>query len=412
MQSTNTAENSIINRALELERLKNSYLTSWTRIALVSLFFLLHLFMGWVVGAETFRNKELLFSSYLFVSLLFLLVAKKQQKFASLSAFSVALFDIPMVTLILEAWLPTISQVGTIVGLGMLCLSFMIFMIALTSLYFSGRIILVTAVSANVSALLLFNDARVAFHTQIVGLTLLNFTALFVHVLGQKIRKLLLRITREQARTEKLSRYFAPSVAKLIISESVLKNYEAAEYDITVLFVDLRHFTKMTSTMSSAAIVKMLNEVHEHLVDCIFKTGGTLDKYLGDGLMAYFGAPVLNENHADKALECALLMRSRISELNELRAKRGEEPIALGMGIHSGRATVGDVGAEVRREFTAIGDTVNVASRIESLTKKHATDTILSEETRLRLKGQFALTDLGTETVRGKAASIQIHALQ
>jgi adenylate cyclase len=163
--------------------------------------------------------------------------------------------------------------------------------------------------------------------------------------------------------------------------------------------------------MSGPEVIRMLNEVHEHLVSCIFLTGGTLDKYLGDGVMAYFGAPVESKDHADKALECALMMRDEIRKLNEKRLARGDNPIALGIGIHSGPVVIGDIGAEIRREFTIIGDTVNTSSRIESLTKKHQVDLLLTAETKSRLTRTYELKSLGTDEIRGSNRSIETFTL-
>jgi adenylate cyclase len=167
----------------------------------------------------------------------------------------------------------------------------------------------------------------------------------------------------------------------------------------------------MASSMSGSETIRMLNEVHEHLVSCIFLTGGTLDKYLGDGVMAYFGAPIASADHADRAVECSLMMRAEIQKLNEKRLARGDHPISLGIGIHSGAAVVGDIGAEIRREFTIIGDTVNTASRIESLTKKHQVDLLLTGETKSRLTRKYQLRSLGYDEIRGSNRTLETFTL-
>ena len=224
---------------------------------------------------------------------------------------------------------------------------------------------------------------------------------------------LLIRETAErQARRDRLARYFSPGVAEVIESHDTPGSGESCE--ITVLFCDIRGFTSLSENLAATEVVGLLNDFHGHMVDEIFRYGGTLDKYLGDGLLAYFNAPVRQADHAGRAVECALAMVDRLEVLNRDRAARGEPPLRIGIGIHSGTAVVGNVGAANRREYTAIGDTVNVASRLQSLTRDQGVSILVSDATEAaatiadRRPAAIRFTSAGRVEVRGRTQGLEI----
>ena len=179
-------------------------------------------------------------------------------------------------------------------------------------------------------------------------------------------------VADEHRRRERLGRYFSPQVAERGSRRSATTPAAGETREVTVLFSDMRDFTALSETLSGEQVVALLNDFHARMVDTIFAHGGTLDKYLGDGIMAYFGAPVAQPDHAARAVRCALAMQEALAGLNVDRARarraaaahRHRHPHGPGRGRRHRRAA--------RREYTAIGDAVNVASRIEELTKVRA----------------------------------------
>ena len=195
-------------------------------------------------------------------------------------------------------------------------------------------------------------------------------------------------LERERAN---LGRYFSPNVVEeLSQNDEPLKQIRTR--DIAVLFVDIVGFTRYAADRTPQDVIETLRQFHQRMEDEVFRHGGTLDKYLGDGLMATFGTPVAGDADALNALRCGQAMVQSVAAWNAERAAKGEPPIQVGVGLHYGPAVLGDIGAN-RLEFAVIGNTVNVASRIEALTRDLSVKLAASDDLLARARSEAAGDD-------------------
>jgi len=177
--------------------------------------------------------------------------------------------------------------------------------------------------------------------------------------------------------------------------------------EVTVLFADIRNFTSIASHMAPEEVVSILNEFFTMITEVIFKYQGTLDKYIGDAVMAIYGAPIKEENHAEKALRAALETQERMELLGRRLLERGIEPIKIGIGINTGEAVIGNIGSLQRMEYTAIGDSVNLASRLEEVAKSD--QILISESTYQVVKDIVKARALEPMAIAGKTELIQVY---
>jgi adenylate cyclase len=196
-----------------------------------------------------------------------------------------------------------------------------------------------------------------------------------------------------------LSRYLSPTM-----TEEILKNPETLQLGgqrrhLTVLFADIKSFTSLAEKKDPAEVVEMLNHFFTRMVDLVFSHQGTLDKFLGDGLMAFFGAPMEVPQAASQAVACAIAMQQRL----RMMQGEGTTPIqGIRIGVNTGEAIIGNIGSEKRMDFTIIGDVVNVAARLLEVAREHEAPIVIGEATRRELEDRFPLKPGPAVVLRGR----------
>ncbi|MFW6369439.1 MAG: adenylate/guanylate cyclase domain-containing protein, partial [Myxococcota bacterium] len=222
--------------------------------------------------------------------------------------------------------------------------------------------------------------------------------------------ELIERIKLEEAARSHLERFLSPALVQKVSRGELDLKKGGSLVTATILFSDIRGFTSMSERLPAEDVVKLLNEHFEDMVEAVFDHHGVLDKFLGDSVMAIWGVPVGGEDDAQRALRAALEMQRRVKVMNERQRERGGPTIGVGIGVNTGECVVGNMGSSRRLEYTVIGDTVNLASRLCSLAK--AGEIVVSEHTKEAIGGRFELTPLAAQQVKGKARPVSLFRLE
>lgn len=202
------------------------------------------------------------------------------------------------------------------------------------------------------------------------------------------------------------SKFHGSSVAEDLINKDIGVGGQSKE--VVVFFSDIRGFTAFSEKRSPEEVVEMLNEYFGVMVKIINHNGGVVDKFIGDAIMAVWGAPQSSDRDAHKAVRACLEMRKALNELNERRIARGQPPISIGMGLHAGAAISGTIGSDERMEYTVIGNTVNTASRIEASTKAFGADLLISDTVIEKIGEDFKTELAGAAEVKGRSEALKM----
>ncbi len=223
---------------------------------------------------------------------------------------------------------------------------------------------------------------------------------------NREVRSMFLELRRH----DNLSRFLPRQVVDRLVNEGE-GSLLPVQREVTILFSDIRDFTTLSETLPPQAVLKLLDDYFGHMTHIVLEREGMVNKFLGDGMMACWGVPDHTEDHAEQALRAALDMRAKLVEINATRQQQGETPLRIGIGIHTGVVAAGMLGGTQQHEYTLIGDTVNVASRVEGLTKVLGTDILVSQSAWKRAGERFQGELVGEERVKGRQETVVLYSL-
>lgn len=218
------------------------------------------------------------------------------------------------------------------------------------------------------------------------------------------------RLIEQESRRRALERFLSPEVVEMVAANPQDIRLGGANQKVTILFADIRGFTQLSERMPPETVVDVLNEYFTRVTDVVFEFGGTLDKYMGDAVMALFGAPLVKTDDARRAVQAAIAIQQLMHQLNRDAAARGWPELSVGIGVNTGEVTAGNIGSPKRLDYTVIGDAVNVAFRIMS----HASpgQVIVTEATAAEVKGEFSLRRLSPLLVKGKSEPLNVYSVE
>ncbi len=240
---------------------------------------------------------------------------------------------------------------------------------------------------------------------------LVGGTALVSGYIGHRSKDLIVQVVKEQQEKKFIRSIFGRYATEEVVEDALRRGLKLGgeEREVTILFSDIRNFTGLAERLEPTEVVDLLNDYFSEMVGVISRNGGILNKFIGDGMVAIFGAPESHGNDAERAVKTALEMMERLKEFNRKLAAKGRRELSIGVGINTGRVVVGNIGSTERMEYTAVGDAVNLASRLEELNKDLGTGILISPSTYEQVKAVVQTKKLEQVKIEGKEKGVWVY---
>jgi len=253
--------------------------------------------------------------------------------------------------------------------------------------------------------------AHAAYYNGVIINMVYPYIAILLTYFGSLIYKYFAELREKSYIQNAFGRYLSPNVMHAVIDNPDTLHLGGVKREVTVFFSDIENFTSVSEKLSPEELVAQLNEYLSEMTNIIMQNEGTLDKYVGDAIVAYFGAPVEQTDHANKACVTALQMRAALQNLHDKWKKENKPLLDFRIGINTGEVIVGNVGSEKRFDYTIMGDQVNLGSRLEGANKKYSTHIMISETTHSKLEDGFITRELDLIKVKGKDKPVHVYEL-
>ena len=363
-------------------------------------------------------------------SILLFILIKKKRFFRALSFVSSTVDVFLIATALYFSRFDPDSSIASIVSSGAFAvyLPIILFSIrrhdAVNTLYtgvissVSYLVILILMVRENVFDVKMISDTGLVithdFANEFIKVIMLALTGVLGYMTAKNFDMVFMQGLHEQQEKEHIRTTFGRYVSDALV-EKILSNEiptDGEKRDISVMFIDIKNFTSLSERVTPQLLIKILNSYFSYCISIITKHSGFIDKFIGDAIMVEFGAPIYHGDHREKAVNCAIELCRLSKRLEgEVRSLGVDWTLEFGIGINSGDVIVGNVGTAERMEYTALGDTVNIASRIEGLTRRLNRPIIVGEQT-FSKELESVLEEALTVQVRGKAAPVKVHAVK